>query len=79
MKEFRVTTKDNPFNPFDEFEKWNAFDVQKGYNTLSYFCRLVSDSIDLTDEEIIEESNQAAKEIVRLNLTGNYVLVEKNK
>lgn len=77
MTDVMVTTKDNPYSPFDNFESWNAFDKQKGYNTLSYFCRVGQFSPEMTDEEILEEANRAADEIVRFNLTGNYIKVEK--
>ena len=31
MEEVRITTIDNPFNPFTEWDEWFNFDLQKGY------------------------------------------------
>ena len=31
--EYMLTTIDNPFNPFTNFDDWYAFDTSKGYNT----------------------------------------------
>lgn len=67
-----VTTTDNPYDYFTDFENWNAFDKQKGYNTLAYLTRIVQPSPHLPNdvyEQIIED---AVDQIVQLNLTGNY-------
>ena len=35
MKPYEVmlSTSDNPFNPFDDFENWLAFDREKDYKS----------------------------------------------
>ena len=38
--EYMLTTVDNPFNPFTEFDEWFAFDRQMGYNTPSFLDRI---------------------------------------
>lgn len=48
-----ITTKDNPFSPFDQFSEWYKYDHQKGYDTCEWLARL-SPSID--DDSIIPES-----------------------
>lgn len=75
MPKLWPTTLDNPFNPFTQFDDWYAYDVDKGYNTCSYMARLAITSNDLSDEANTEAINQAAKEIVRFNIYGNYKLV----
>ena len=47
MKRVSLTTKDNPFDPFEDFIKWNSFDVEKGYNTCSKIAKEKQEIIDL--------------------------------
>ena len=76
MRAVAITTKDNPFSPFEEFDQWNAFDQGKGYNTCSYLARITKSSDELSEEEQLTAVEQAIDEIVALNLTGNYKKVE---
>lgn len=76
MEELFVTTTDNPYNYFTQFDDWFAFDTQKGYNTCAYIARIAMVSNEMSEAEYRQGVNDAAKEIVRLNLTGNYTLVE---
>ena len=36
MVEYRLTTIDNPFDPFTEFDQWILFDKDKGYDSSEY-------------------------------------------
>lgn len=67
-----LTTEDNPYNPFTQFDDWYAFDTQKKYNTCAYLARIAMTSDDLTDAENEAEIDRAIDEILSLNLTGNY-------
>lgn len=77
-KKLLLTTMDNPFNPFDDFDNWNNFDVSHGYNTCSYLARIAKTSSELSDEDNEEAINSAVEEIARLNITGNYKIVEQD-
>ena len=44
MIESMLTTTDNPFDPFIQFDEWYAFDESKGYHSLSYLSRIVRTS-----------------------------------
>ena len=46
-----LTTIDNPYNPFKNFNQWFLFDVQKGYNSCSYLARVARTSDQFTDDE----------------------------
>ena len=77
MLAFMLTTEDNPFDPFDEFEEWFKFDVSQGYHTCAYLARVTTTSTDLTEADQLEATNEAIEEILKLNLTGNYQVVER--
>lgn len=78
MRQSMLTTIDNPFNPFDQFDEWFAYDVSKGYHTCSYLARIAktSDELSPQDEDLAIE--QAIDEIVRLNVLGIYRKVYKD-
>lgn len=73
---YAVTTSDNPYSPFDQFDQWWAFDRAMGYFTLEYQARIAHTSSALSDEENLAIINDAIDDIVRLNLTGNYIKVK---
>lgn len=77
MLRLALTTEDNPYDPFDEFEEWFNFDVTQGYNTCAYLARVTATSTDLTEADQLEATNEAIEEILELNLTGNYQVVER--
>lgn len=76
--EFMLTTLDNPFNPFTQFDEWFNYDVSKGYNTCGYLARVSKSSDELSDDDQALAIDQAMNEIVSLNLSGLYLKVEKD-
>lgn len=77
VKEFMLSTSDNPYNPFTQFKEWYAFDISKGYNTCSYLARICELSEDVCDRETRLSINDAIEEALMYNLTGNRIKVEK--
>ena len=73
-----LTTMDNPFNPFIQYNEWYAYDVNKGYNTCAYLARLVGDLNPLEELEAESIIKQKIQEIVDLNLLGNYCKITEN-
>ena len=67
-----LTTIDNPFNPFENFESWFAFDLEKGYNTCSYLDRVVLSSEELSEKDQEFRILEAIDEIVEYNFLGIY-------
>lgn len=70
-----LTTLDNPYNPFTQFDEWLAFDEQKGYNTCNYLARIVKTSDELSEADQSLAIEEAIGEIVELNILGIYVKV----
>lgn len=63
--DFMLTTIDNPYDPFEEFDKWFLFDVEKGYNSCSYLARIAEIPDDFSDSEASAEIERAIDEIIK--------------
>lgn len=75
MRDTMLSTSDNPFNPFTQFDDWYRFDEDKGYHSCSYLARIMRSYDTQTEEEEREEKERAIDEILHFNLTGNYIKV----
>ena len=71
-----LTTIDNPFNPFEDFDQWFLFDTSKGYNSCAYLGRIARTSSQLTDEENAAEIERAIDEIIALDPMNVYKKVK---
>ena len=74
-----LTTVDNPYNPFESFDDWFAYDTLKGYNTLAFLGRVVRDSDELSEAQQSLAYEQAIDEIVSENVLGLYRKVEDSR
>lgn len=74
-----VTTLDNPYDYFTQFDEWYAFDTEKGYNTCAYLARIAKTSKEMSEADYEQAVNDAVDEIVRLNITGNYKKIQQNE
>lgn len=72
-----VTTEDNPYDYFDDFDRWYQFDVSHGYYTCEYIMRLANTSSELSSAINAAEIERCVDEIVELNLLGNYKKISK--
>lgn len=72
MASCMLTTIDNPFNPFENFEQWLLFDNEKGYNTCAYLGRIAQISSDMTEKEYEEETERAIDEIINYDFLNIY-------
>lgn len=59
-----LTTVDNPWDPFTQFRKWYAYDMQMGYDTCGRIARLASASNGLSEEEYLDCRDAAFKQIL---------------
>lgn len=67
MKDVFITTYDNPFDYFTQFDQWLNFDRQKGYHTLEYVGRLVRLAPDLSDKQEQIELENTFDKIIEWN------------
>lgn len=76
-KKIMLTTVDNPFSPFDEFNAWYTYDVQSGHHTSSFLARILVDSDQLSEPDQDRALELAIDEIIKENVSGVYKKVEK--
>lgn len=76
MAKYAITTIDNPYNPFEQFDAWYMFDMDKGYNTCSYLDRIARTSNQLSDDENDKEIERAINEIIKYDFRNIYKKVK---
>jgi hypothetical protein len=65
-----LTTMDNPYDPFDDYEKWEAYDQRLGYNTAALLARVAVVSQELSVPDHLFFVDQAIDEIIKENVSG---------
>lgn len=73
-----LTTTDNPFNPFTQWDEWLAFDTRMGYGTLNYLARVTTTSDSLSPADQAQAIELAIDEIVEMNILGIYEKVNRD-
>jgi hypothetical protein len=68
--EYMLTTVDNPFDPFTQFDEWLAYDIGNGYNTCGFLARVAKVSNDLSLPDQAQAVQDAIDEIVEENVLG---------
>ena len=76
-KQCFLTTTDNPFDPFEQFDEWFRFDVEKGYYSCSRLERIAQRREDETQRESDAETERAIDEIIKYDVTNLYKKVTK--
>ena len=75
---YMLTTVDNPYDPFTEWDDWYAFDARQGYHTPGLIARLTVDSDQLSQADQTLSVQLAVREIARENVLGIYRLVSED-
>jgi hypothetical protein len=77
MAKYMLTTFDNPYDPFEQFDSWYMFDMDKGYGSCSYLDRIARTSDQLSDEENDLEIERAINEIIKYDFRNIYKKVKQ--
>lgn len=72
MNNCALTTFDNPFNPFENFDEWFAFDTQHGYNTCGKLMRIANVENNMSIVEYNNEIERAIDEIIQYDFLNIY-------
>lgn len=78
MNDYRLTTFDNPYNPFEQFSLWYMFDCEQGYNTCSKIARITNIKDDMSDKEIEDEYNRAIEVLIDNDFLNIYKKVQRS-
>ena len=73
-----LTTFDNPFNPFENFDSWLLFDKEKGYNSCERLARLLQITEDMSQVEIENERIRAIDRLIELDFTNTFTRVTRD-
>lgn len=80
MSDCRLTTFDNPYDPFEQFALWMLFDNRNGYNTCGKIDRLTHYSDDMSEKEFDDEHERVIDEIIDNDFLNIYKKsVQKSK
>ena len=73
-----LTTVDNPFDPFTQFDEWYAWDEAAGYHTTAFLARVVISSDELSEYDQRLAYEEGVNEIIRENVSGMHARVYQN-
>ena len=76
--EVMLTTFDNPYNPFDDFDSWFMFDVEMGYYTCSRLARIAKFSEEFSTIEEKLDTERAIDEIIDHDFLNIYKKITRN-
>ena len=79
MASIMLSTIDNPFDPFTQWNEWKRYDEDKKYYTCSYLARIAKTSDDLSEADYDQVILNAINEIVRFNINGLYKKVYEDE
>lgn len=65
-----LTTTDNPYDPFTQFDEWFAFDHRAGHYTVEFLARVAHTSSELSEADQSLAIEDAIDEIVSENVSG---------
>ena len=84
VQECMLTTIDNPYNPFDNFDQWYMFDEMQARREnrptcCGYLARVYLGPDDVSENEFNQVMNDVVDEICKLNLSGKFKKITKEE
>jgi hypothetical protein len=78
LNECMLSTKDNPYNPFENFDEWYRYDMDQGWDSSGRLARIAKLSDDMSDEEVDLETERAIDEIIKHDFLNIFIKVRPN-
>ena len=73
-----LTTNDNPYSPFDQFDLWLHYDIDMGYQTCERLGKIIQLEEGMSDKEKEDAMDQAIDEIIENDPLGIYCRATEN-
>ncbi len=70
-----LSTKDNPFNPFTDFESWRRFDISSGNRCCEILARCAFTSSDISEDNNDIETENAIDSIIANDPLGKFIKI----
>lgn len=75
LNDCMLSTIDNPYNPYKNFDEWYRFDMDKGYDSCGRLARIARLSDDMSDEEVDTERERAIDSIIQNDFLNIFMKV----
>lgn len=72
-----LTTVDNPYDPFTQYDEWYAYDFQSGHHSPGLLARVCVYSEEISEADQVLVIEHAIDEIVKENVSGVHKKVSK--
>lgn len=72
-----ITTVDNPYDPFTQFDEWLLYDKAKNYNSCEKLARIAKTSDQFSDYRNQQAIEEAIDRIIALDFLNIYKKVKK--
>lgn len=75
LNDVMLTTNDNPYNPFDQFEQWLLYDKEMGYNTCERLMRVAAPKLfdGMSQKEEDAAIDQAMDDLIEVDVLNVFV------
>lgn len=77
MAKVMLSTVDNPYSPFDEYDAWFTWDIEAGYHTSEFLGRIMNASHEMSDADYDLMIEHAVDECVEENVFGVFIKIVK--